>query len=187
MTHTSGPPFTKVRMREGYDMDDVDTFLAEVEHELLGPLPNPGLARRITGARFTPVRVREGYDMGEVDQYLDELERRALVSSANVPAYVPAAASVTAPALRRGESVKPQNTFRVSRVRGGYSISEVDAFISTIMHGLAGRLPNESLAQYIRGARFTPVNMPQRGYDMQDVDEHLDHLHAWAMTGKQAT
>ncbi len=53
------------------------------------------------------------------------------------------------------------------------------------MHGLAGRLPNESLAQYILGgAVFPHHDWPRRGYDMREVDQHLDRLREWALTGQ---
>lgn len=79
MSDSTAPhPFTLVRLREGYSIADVDTFLAEVTRALRGRLPDPALAQRIQNARFNPVRLRAGYDMGEVDQYLDELHTFAL-------------------------------------------------------------------------------------------------------------
>ncbi|WP_344771224.1 DivIVA domain-containing protein [Aeromicrobium panaciterrae] len=79
MTHTAIRTFSKVRLREGYDIDEVDAFLAEVERNLLGPLPHAELARRIAHARFTPVRLRQqGYDMGAVDEHLDTLHEWAV-------------------------------------------------------------------------------------------------------------
>ena len=63
--------FTPVRLREGYDMADVDSLLDRVVEaaergEQVAPL--------IDGAHFTPVRMREGYDMAEVDQFLEQLK-----------------------------------------------------------------------------------------------------------------
>jgi DivIVA domain-containing protein len=62
--------FTPVRLREGYDMGEVDALLDDVieaagRGEAVGPV--------IDRARFTPVRLREGYDMGEVDRFLAQL------------------------------------------------------------------------------------------------------------------
>lgn len=73
MTHIPFPTFTTVHLREGYNVAEVDDFVARVLRELSGPLPNGDLAHRIRSATFTPVRLRRGYDMGEVDTYLDAL------------------------------------------------------------------------------------------------------------------
>lgn len=59
--------FTPVRLREGYDMADVDRLLDEVvavaeRGQPVGPV--------IDGARLGRVRWREGYDIGEVDEFV---------------------------------------------------------------------------------------------------------------------
>ncbi len=77
MTHTSAPTFSTVRFMEGYDIDEVDSFIRDVEPQVAGNSPDAELAHRITAARFTPVRMRRGYDMREVDAYLDQLVERA--------------------------------------------------------------------------------------------------------------
>jgi len=87
----AGPRFTVVRMREGYDIREVDEFLGQVAAalEFDPPLMRAG---DVESQRFRPVRVRSGYDMGEVDDHLDslaaELRRRE-------PADVPAPAEPT--------------------------------------------------------------------------------------------
>jgi DivIVA domain-containing protein len=184
MTHTPGPTFTVVRIREAYVIEEVNAFLDQVERELQGPLPNKDLARRVRTARFAPTRLKPGYDMGEVDQHLDELERRA-EARYEAPTHVSPAGAQVAPARRLGESHKPQNSFKTSRFVATYSIEDVDAFLAQIDRALAGRLPDESLAQYILEARFTPNPGMRRGYDMQEVDQHLDMLREWALTGRR--
>jgi DivIVA domain-containing protein len=63
--------FTVVRLREAYDIAEVDGFLERIEAALSeGPRMTPDDVR---GVRFKPVRVRPGYDMGEVDRFLDEV------------------------------------------------------------------------------------------------------------------
>ena len=74
---TPAPTFTRVRLREGYQISDVDDFLLEIRPLLYGRLPNPELADRIVNARFAPVRLRPGYDMMEVDAHLDHLHALA--------------------------------------------------------------------------------------------------------------
>ena len=66
------PRFSKVRMREGYDIGEVDEFLDQARAALAAdpPLMTP---LDVETRRFHPVRLRTGYDMGEVDAYLDRL------------------------------------------------------------------------------------------------------------------
>jgi len=155
-----------------------------VERELQGPLPNKDLARRVRTARFAPTRLKPGYDMGEVDKHLDELERRAEARH-EAPSHITPAGAQVAPARRLGEPYEPQNPFKTSRFGGSYAIEDVDAFIAQMDRAFAGRLPSESLAQYILEFRFKPNPGLRRGYDMQEVDEHLDMLREWAMTGRR--
>jgi DivIVA domain-containing protein len=66
--------FTPVRLREGYDMGDVDDLLDRIvaglgRGEPIGPL--------IDAARFAPVRLREGYDTDEVDRFLESVRTQA--------------------------------------------------------------------------------------------------------------
>lgn len=61
---TDGARFTLVRLREGYDIAEVDAFVAQIG---TGSVTSAD-ARHV---RFTPVRLRQGYDMGEVDGYVD--------------------------------------------------------------------------------------------------------------------
>ena len=78
--------FTPVRLREGYDMNEVDTFLDRLCAMLRAGEP---VAATIAAARFTPVRMREGYDMDEVDRLL----ARASASDAEDSTVVDAAPS----------------------------------------------------------------------------------------------
>ena len=78
--------FTPVRLREGYDMGEVDQFLDQLAANLaVGKSVRP----IVDAAVFTPVRLREGYDMGDVDQFLDrmvaESERRQQADTASAP------------------------------------------------------------------------------------------------------
>ena len=77
MTTLPSPTFSRVRLREGYQIEEVDDFLLEVRPLLEGRLPNDLLADRIDSARFSPVRLRPGYDMQQVDDYLDQLRTLA--------------------------------------------------------------------------------------------------------------
>jgi hypothetical protein len=77
--HISKPSFSSTRWREGYDLAEVDAFVAEVVPQLERlSRPDPALAQRIIGARFSPRRLRVCYDMRSVDEYLDVLHLAAL-------------------------------------------------------------------------------------------------------------
>lgn len=90
--------FSPVRLREGYDMGEVDEHLDLVQSTL------DALDRAVAGSgqvpgilptpRFTPVRLREGYDMGEVDAFLaevtaEEARLRRLAGHGLAPAVTP--------------------------------------------------------------------------------------------------
>lgn len=64
--------FTRIRFREGYNMDDVDEFFRRAHHALESR-DGSVTASEVHSVRFRPVRVKEGYDMGEVDEELDSV------------------------------------------------------------------------------------------------------------------
>jgi DivIVA domain-containing protein len=66
--------FTPVRVREGYDMAEVDDLLDRIVAALGGGEP---VAPLLEVVRFTHVRLREGYNIDEVDQFVDQLRRTA--------------------------------------------------------------------------------------------------------------
>jgi DivIVA domain-containing protein len=66
--------FTPVRVREGYDMAQVDDLLDSVVAALGRGEP---VAPLLEGVRITHVRLREGYSIDEVDAFLDQLRRTA--------------------------------------------------------------------------------------------------------------
>jgi DivIVA domain-containing protein len=88
--------FTTVRLREGYDENEVDDFLDKIESELLDHergLP-PGLTsvtpEQVRTQQFvvTTPGMSEGYDEEEVDAFLDEIELtlRRYIEGAQPPA-----------------------------------------------------------------------------------------------------
>lgn len=83
------PSFTTTKLREGYDMGEVDDAVDRVFSALAEPVPTMS-AEDVTTLRFTPVRLREGYDMDKVDGWLDqaaaELDRAAGGAAPGTPA-----------------------------------------------------------------------------------------------------
>ncbi len=84
--------FTPVRLREGYDMSEVDDFLDELEAVVSAGRP---LAPLVDAARFASVRLREGYDMADVDSFLAEIVRLS-TDPASLPASATASSTDTA-------------------------------------------------------------------------------------------
>jgi len=66
--------FSPVRLRDGYDMREVDDFLDRLSDAAdLGQPLTPLMAE----ARFSVVRLREAYDIGAVDDFLEGIGRPA--------------------------------------------------------------------------------------------------------------
>jgi DivIVA domain-containing protein len=68
----SGSRFRTTKLRQGYDMAQVDDFLDRLVTALRAGQPVRPL---VDGARFTPTRLRAGYDMGDVDDLLAAVAR----------------------------------------------------------------------------------------------------------------
>lgn len=68
--------FSTTRLRPGYDMVQVETFLEAVRDTLLGVREPPLTADEIRDKKFATTRLRPGYDEKEVDAFLDEAEAR---------------------------------------------------------------------------------------------------------------
>src|SRR5690349_14386128 len=65
--------FTRVRWREGYDIDEVNAFLERLAATVEGRyVDSPVTVADIRNVSFTPVRFREGYSVDEVDAFLDQ-------------------------------------------------------------------------------------------------------------------
>ena len=67
--------FRRTLWRTGYSLEEVDSFIAEVEIALFSPEPRVS-ASDVAWQRFTEVRRWPGYDIQDVDRYLDEAECR---------------------------------------------------------------------------------------------------------------
>jgi len=107
---TLRPGFRTVIGREGYDVHEVDTFVARLE-AALGHRPPAITAEEVSAQRFTPVRLREGYDMAEVDEFLDkvaaELHRRRVESSGEEAPWELRPAYSGSPGANRHGSTQP--------------------------------------------------------------------------------
>ena len=74
-------------------------------------------------------------------------------------------------------SVSHDTHFRPTRLRAGYAVDEVDAFVEAVEDALRSPMPRLDAAD-VAWQRFTPVMM-KSGYRMDDVDDYLteaEHL-----------
>jgi DivIVA domain-containing protein len=132
--------FSPVRIREGYDMGEVDAHLDLVKQTL------DALDRAVSGGgalpgalpapRFTPVRLREGYDMGEVDAFLaevatEEARLRALAGRGITPSATPQTDPVVDPSA-------PAEVVDVSAPSQPYVAPDGSAYPEVIRKGSSG-------------------------------------------------
>ncbi|RNL79557.1 DivIVA domain-containing protein [Nocardioides marmorisolisilvae] len=156
--------FTPVRLREGYDMGEVDDLLDRL---VQAAREGHAFAPIVAGAKFTPVRMREGYDMGEVDAFLAKMA--GLTPVAGESAAREAAASPTA---RELVARIRDSKFRTSTFREGYPITEVDELFDELVRAA---LEERSLLPLIDSATFSRKKF-QQVYRPEDVDQALRNL-----------
>ncbi|WP_018655257.1 DivIVA domain-containing protein [Actinomadura flavalba] len=146
----------------GYDRVQVDDLLGRISRALDG---RDGMnADAVRAARFDVV-VR-GYDRVAVDDLLAECVRelRGPEEDGAVPA-------VHADWLVRWiQSVQ----FTGSRLRLGYDVRDVDAFLDRVIGGLRGEAPQVS-SRDVRECTFACVRLGP-SYDEREVDEFLRQL-----------
>ncbi|TDO34249.1 DivIVA domain-containing protein [Kribbella sp. VKM Ac-2527] len=69
------PRFSTVRLRQGYDIEQVDEFVGRVMATVNGqPVQRPVTADEIRTVAFGSVWMRLGYDVAQVDMFLDQAE-----------------------------------------------------------------------------------------------------------------
>lgn len=175
-TNTPAITFAVTRgATKGYDKRRVDAFLARAR-EAFESGAEPLTAADVRQASF-PL-VRRGYVIAAVDAALGRIEdafaareREAALSSAGVHAWVGQTRETAQEVLDRLSRTKKQRFERVSALRYGYRIDEVD-------------LVTEKLARYIEAGdpvsveqvRAVAFRMQRGGYRETQVDAVLDAL-----------
>lgn len=154
----------------GYDRKQVDALLARVAgaNGHGSAEGRPITADEVRASRFDVVL--RGYDRRAVDTALHEIIRR-----------LEAAAPVRS---RSRPSARPSwligwiqsSQFAGTRVRPGYDVRDVDAFLARVVAGLRGTAPPVS-ARDVRESVFRIVRFGP-GYDEREVDAFLGQLAA---------
>lgn len=167
------------RFSNGYDMAEVDEFLAAValDVDALEGAPDRFAARRrivetVRGARFAPTRYRDGYLQTEVDALLDRI---ALAFDAVEDEQPTATGRLTATEvadIRFGEVVRAP----------GYDMREVDTYLVRVVDaltelesGVAAHVPDVLRAEAVQDVRFTGTSH-RPGYAAAEVDAFLNRL-----------
>lgn len=70
--------FAAVRMRAGYNQDDVDRYLDELEQLVRHGASVAEIETSVSEALFNTTRIAIGYDVDDVDDFLDEVIAAAL-------------------------------------------------------------------------------------------------------------
>ena len=94
--------FTPVRIREGYDMGEVDDFLDQVTRAALSGMP---LAPLVAHQTFGRVTWREGYDIQEVEDFLMQIapgSGRPDIARSEQPAVIQEQRGVLGRLFKRG-------------------------------------------------------------------------------------
>ncbi|MBW8486017.1 DivIVA domain-containing protein [Actinomadura parmotrematis] len=153
-----------VAMR-GYDRAQVDALLERISEALNGGPPLD--ADEVRASRFNTVL--RGYEHKAVDALL-------LESIRELQARAPIAKRPGRPRVHTGWLISwIQNArFSSSRLREGYGVQDVDAFLDRVIDGLRGTRPPVT-PRDIRESAFEVVRFGP-GYDVQEVDRFLAQL-----------
>ncbi|TDC45458.1 DivIVA domain-containing protein [Actinomadura sp. KC345] len=149
----------------GYDRNQVDTLLNRISQALNG---GPAMsADEVREARFDVVL--RGYDSRAVDDLVRECIRE-------LEAAVPISERPGRSRAEPGWLINwIQNTrFSDARLRSGYDVRDVDAFLGRVVAGLRGTAPPVT-ARDVRESGFRVVRLGP-GYDEQEVDRFLLQL-----------
>ncbi|MFC9977209.1 DivIVA domain-containing protein [Spirillospora sp. NPDC127200] len=149
----------------GYDRAQVDTLLARIGAALEGGAELP--VEEVRRTRFDVVL--RGYEQRAVDELLSERIRQ-------LQAAGPIRERAGRPRVHPGWLITwIQNArFTGSRLRSGYDVRDVDAFLDRVVAGLRGAAPPVP-ARDVRECAFRNVRLGP-GYDEQEVDRFLEQL-----------
>lgn len=160
------------RLREGYEVSDVDAFLAGVRDDLVRQVP---LDRgRVDGAVFRPTRLSTGYAMGATDAALAQLAQR--LDGLRAPSASPSGDVADRPVADPGLAawVAGLRFATTEWTRQGYDQQQVDRLLAGVRADLEGPGPppdpGRVRAPTLDRVRATP------GYDVAAVDAALAEL-----------
>ncbi|MEV5828320.1 DivIVA domain-containing protein [Spirillospora sp. NPDC052242] len=149
----------------GYDRAQVDALLEEIGGALNG---GPPLTADDVRARRFDIVMR-GYDPRTVDELVCECIRE-------LQAAGPIGERAGRPRVHPGWLISwiENARFPAVRMRVGYDVRDVDAFLERVIAGLRGAAPPVTPAD-VRACVFRMIRLGP-GYDVQEVDDFLARL-----------
>ncbi|RKS77366.1 DivIVA domain-containing protein [Motilibacter peucedani] len=161
-------------LRKGYRRREVDEAVARLERAFAEHSPPAAAEVRRIGFEL----VRRGYEPSAVDRMLDRYEQRCIDAAvAGAPPWqVGDELAHDVGELHHQLDGPPGARFRrVSRLRKGYSVAEVDALVERCLAGLTGPLegPQDPSADDVRLSSFRRA---RHGYAEAEVDEVFDRV-----------
>lgn len=161
------------KLAEGYDVGQVDAFVARLDATLAGDAGADGVSlAEVWGARFATHRVGSRYDEDAVDTTLDALARklaRALLSG-GAPGARAGGVHARADALLDRLAGSPGARFPRKRLAHGYLVTAVDTLTDQILAALRGTGDAPSTSVDLARAELRTV---LGGYDTSAVDAAL--------------
>ncbi len=163
------------RLAEGYDVAQVDAFLARIDATLRGQArARPISLAEVWGVQFATRRVGPRYDEDAVDAELDTLAGRlqqALISGELADAGGGGEIHTRLVALLDKLDAAPGRRFPRKRLTHGYLTEAVDALVERIAATLRGEAGPPCTAREVEEANLrTAIG----GYDQFFVDAALD-------------
>ena len=181
--------FAQTKFREGYVAAEVDALLERAAAALDargGGIAAAGAltADDVTGARFGATKFSPGYDQDQVDDFLDQVASALRVERSGAPAPVSLLAADAAERAARavrldGPGLRVRAAALVRhRLRAGYAVTEVDAFVEEVAGELDRRARSQGprlTADDVLLKRFTATAW-RTGYRQDGVDDLLDDV-----------
>jgi DivIVA domain-containing protein len=155
--------FTSIRIRPGYDQNEVDRFLPRIRDTFLGQSDTPLTPADVRNVVFNTRRVGAAYDEEEVDVFLDEAEAR--VARMPLPEVTDDVATPPADA----DIAKEPMDQDPDRVVFFPAIDDPESKAKTYLSD------REEAARWVEKYLFTTTRLVQ-GYDEREVDEYLDEI-----------
>ena len=153
--------FTPVRLRQGYDMGEVDDFLDQVQTALQEGRP---VAPLVESVSFRRGFSREGYEIHEVDEFLSRLVERDATTPPDDGPY----AGDPEVVARIREADFDQALFRKR-----YDMDAVEHLVDDL---LETAMQGGSISAYLDSAQLPSADRFKSGYPVQDVDRFLASL-----------
>lgn len=174
--------FTPTRLREGYDIDEVDRFIDQVIVMVKAGEPREDIERFIDATAIEKTRVRTGYDIHEVDEFFTKIRAALAVPfDPKTPRSVASSPKETTRLVTMIENVRFQQT----KYSSGYDQDDVDDFLDSLIAAVKRGKRGSDIETFIAGAKFNLAKF-REGYDMDEVDEFLDRF-ILASGGDRAT